>query len=79
MFNQILSGWNVVRILRLAGGAAIAGAGFANGDYAIASLGGLYGLMAVLNIGCAHGSACATQARQRGRNDGQVTFEEVKP
>lgn len=78
MLQNILSNWNVFRFLRLAGGSAIAGAGFMNGDYAIASLGGLYGLMAVLNIGCAHGTACATQAKQRGRNDGQVTFEEIK-
>ncbi len=50
-----LSDWNWVRALRLFIGLAIMVQGIQMGDWLVGSMGGLFGLMALLNAGCGGG------------------------
>jgi hypothetical protein len=50
-----LRGWNWVRALRLFIGIAIMVQGFQMGDWLISGMGGLFGLMALMNTGCGGG------------------------
>jgi hypothetical protein len=54
--NSYLRTWNWVRALRLFIGGAIMIQGFMIGDWLVGSMGGLFGLMALLNTGCGGGS-----------------------
>jgi hypothetical protein len=80
--KQILTNWNFFRTLRVIAGLAIVAFAFNKGDWAIAAIGGLYSLMAVMNIGCAYNTACTSQAdryHQRTSESSQhITFEEIK-
>ncbi len=49
-----------MRVLRLVLGVAIIWQSAHNGDWAMASAGGLFALLAVANIGCCGPTACAT-------------------
>ncbi len=79
--RTFLSNWNFGRILRLIAGLIIVGFAASKDDWAIAGVGALYALMAVLNVGCAYGGACASQTnRYHGRVEGkqEVVFDEIK-
>ncbi|MCW5906418.1 MAG: hypothetical protein KIS94_01035 [Chitinophagales bacterium] len=80
--QQILTGWNFFRVLRVIAGLAIVAFALDKGDWAIAAVGGLYSFMAVINVGCAYNASCASQAdkyHQRANAKAEsVTFEEIK-
>lgn len=79
--KTLMNNWNFGRILRLIAGFTIVGFALSKQDWAIAGVGALYALMAVFNVGCAYGGACASQTnRYHGRMKEQqsIEFEEIK-
>lgn len=54
--SSYLRSWNWVRVLKLFIGGAIMVQGFMIGDWLVGSMGGLFGLMALINTGCGGGS-----------------------
>ncbi len=58
--KQYLQNWNVMRLLRLAMGILTGVQGLQSGEWLIASLGGLFSITALLNVGCGSTAGCST-------------------
>lgn len=56
--KRILSGWNFMRVLRLALGIFIVVQGIVVKDWTFTALGSIFLLMPLLNIGCCSTSGC---------------------
>jgi len=78
MINRILSGWNVMRVIRLTIGIFILAQGIAVADWTLTALGGLFLLMPVFNIGCCGTSGCSTSIPKSNKKIEDTTFEEVR-
>lgn len=55
-----LQNWSLLRLLRLAVGIAVAVQGILVHDWLLATLGGLFSLMPLMNVGCGANGACST-------------------
>jgi len=77
MRNNILSGWNIMRILRLALGILIVIEGIQEKEWALVVLGVLFSAMPLLNAGCCGGTTCNTPAPKRSRKTEDISYEEV--
>lgn len=75
--NNILSNWNLLRLLRLSLGIFIIVQGVQDGIWMFALLGGLFALLAVLNVGCCGLGSCAPPVRKAGREPKETTYEEI--
>lgn len=78
MINRILSGWNLVRILRLVLGIIIIVQGISTKEWTFVMLGSLLTLMPLLNIGCCGPSGCNVPATQSRRQTKDISYEEVR-
>lgn len=73
--KNILQGWNIMRALRLVIGTAILVQGIVSKDTMTILLGGLFGGLAVANVGCCGSNTCAI-TRNTNRIQ-KVQYEEV--
>lgn len=78
MKNKIFSGWNFMRFLRLFIGVSVVVQGLIIKDWMFVTLGALFSLMPILNIGCCGTSTCSTTYTNTNKNIDEVTFEEIK-
>ena len=79
--KKILSGWNFLRLLRLALGVLIFINGVATAQWIVAGLGALFAGLAIANIGCCGTGACYTipsKKQELNNHDSPVIFEEIK-
>ncbi|WPQ63078.1 hypothetical protein SIO70_32440 [Chitinophaga sancti] len=78
MKQNLLRGWNFMRVLRLALGIFIIVQGFQSKEWLFMALGGLFTLMPLLNIGCCGASECNTVVPGRSNNTIEdTTYKEV--
>jgi len=70
MLNYLKS-WNFMRFLRLAAGLAIAVQGVIQKDWTFITLGALFALLPVFNIGCCGSSCRNTPGSRCNSNDGE--------
>jgi hypothetical protein len=80
MWQRLISGWNFMRLIRLALGLVIMVQGVQNHDYAVAGLGILFALMPLFNIGCCAGSACYTSPSSKAlktEKSGEIEYEQI--
>lgn len=77
--NTILTGWNIMRWLRLALGVALAYQAFTTQNGLIGLLAGIVIFQALANTGCCGTSACSTAPGKHnfGKTE-DVEFEEIK-
>lgn len=80
MKNRISTGWNFMRILRLAIGGLILFQGIERGEVFFIALGGLFSLLPILNMGCNGTSACGVPNSKIDQNteEEDITYEEVR-
>lgn len=79
MIKRIISGWNFLRIVRLAIGAYFLIDGALTGIWPMAAFGLFFTLMPLLNIGCCSTAGCQTDfKKETGSDDEDVIYEEIK-
>lgn len=72
----MVSGWTIIRGLRLVVGLVLMWEGIRTGNFSLAVLGFAFALMPLLNVGCGSATGCAAQAK---KPEGQeISFEEIK-
>lgn len=77
--NTILTGWNLMRALRLAIGVIIAVQGIQASEWMLVVMGGVFALMPLFNVGCCATGNCAMPERPARRNEPeQIDYEEIK-
>lgn len=67
-----------MRVLRLALGIFIIVQGIQANQWMFVALGGLFSLMALLNIGCCGAAGCNTPVSKSNKKVEDITFEEIK-
>ena len=70
--------WNAMRALRLIIGLFILGQGILSGDWMFITLGGLFSLMPLLNIGCCGAASCDQPIQKNNSNVEDIHYEEVR-
>lgn len=77
--SGLLRNWNFPRLLRLALAGAFLGAAISSGERVAYVVAAVFGLQAILNVGCC-GSACAAPPvnRKAGNVVQDVDYEEVR-
>ena len=78
MKNDILSNWNLSRVLRLGIALFIVYQAFRNHDLLFGIAGLLFAGMAVFNRGCCSSAGCSIPAQKAGDAGDNITYEEVK-
>lgn len=75
-----LKNWNVMRVLRLGMGVFIISQGVLAQEWALIAMGGIFSVLAVLNIGCCGTSACKTPTIKSNKAivTEEITYEEIK-
>ncbi|MDO5636891.1 MAG: hypothetical protein Q4G18_06535 [Myroides sp.] len=76
--KNYLRNWNFMRVLRLALGIFIIVQGIQANQWMFVALGGLFSLMALLNIGCCGAAGCNTPVSKSNKKVEDITFEEIK-
>lgn len=74
--RSLLKNWNISRFLRLAIGIAVVVQGILVTDWMLITLGGLFSLMPLMNIGCGAGGTCST--RYSPKDSDHFTYKEIK-
>ncbi|MCD8540757.1 MAG: hypothetical protein LRY55_14035 [Leadbetterella sp.] len=74
--KTFLRNWNLSRILRLAIGIAVVVQGILVTDWMLISLGALFSLMPLMNIGCSATGTCSPRYPSKDSND--FTYKEIK-
>lgn len=77
ILSQLINGWNVLRVLRIAIGVLFINKSFEIGNIAVGILGGFFIYMAIANVGC-FGSSCAPNLTKRTDLDREIEYEEIK-
>ncbi len=75
--KKYLSSWNVMRVIRLLLGGVIVAQGVLTGQWVLATLGGLFSLFALLNIGCGIGG-CNVPVVKTTKQTDEIVYEEVR-
>lgn len=70
--------WNVMRILRLAMGVFIITQGVMANEWVLTIMGGIFSLLALLNIGCCGTTACSMPTPKHKGLVKDITYEEIK-
>jgi hypothetical protein len=78
MILQILSGWTLMRGIRLALALVITIQSIIAKDWTIAILGTGFALMPLLNKGCCGTSGCGISATTKDVGTKEITYEEVR-
>ncbi|GAB1396819.1 hypothetical protein MASR1M65_15960 [Saprospiraceae bacterium] len=79
MFN-LLRNWDFMRVLRLALGLYVIVEGIRMHDTMLITLGGIFTLMPVFNIGCSAGGTCTPRYRERQtfNPNEDISYKEIK-
>jgi hypothetical protein len=80
IFPMIRYNWSVMRALRLAMGIFILVQGWLVSDYLFAFAGGLFSILALLNVGCCSTAGCTTptgKTNQTNQTNHKTSYEEV--
>ncbi len=77
MRNRILDGWNFMRVLRLVVGLIVVVQAVITKDILFGTLGGLFTLMPLLNIGCCGSAGCNVPTRRSNKEVKDISYEEV--
>ena len=76
--KDLLSNWNFARLLRLVLAGAFLGAAVSSGEWVAYVVAAVFGLQAILNVGCCGTSCAATPADPKTGNIVQeVDYEEL--
>lgn len=75
--KNYLKNWNIMRLVRLAIGIAIAVQGWLNNEWIFVILGTLFSLMPLFDLGCQSGS-CSTSISKRKSKNVNVKYDEIK-
>ncbi len=76
--NSILTGWNIMRALRLVIGIVIVVQGIQANEWMLVVMGGLFSLMPLFNVGCCATGNCAVPNRPARRKESEeIEYEEV--
>ena len=75
--NPLLEPWDFGRIVRLGLALFLLYDGYKSQEWLFLALGGVFLLMAVLNIGCFGSKGCSTQNTSQSSGNEEVEFEEV--
>ena len=78
MKDRILSGWNFIRVLRLALGVIIVIHGLYTKEWLFVAVGGFFAYLPLMNIGCGGVSNCSTPISQTDNKIEDITYEEVR-
>lgn len=78
MLHTLLSGWNVVRIIRLILGVMLVIQAIQTKFWGAGLLGGLLLFQAITNTGCCGASGCAVPVNKSKQNVDTIEYEEVK-
>jgi hypothetical protein len=80
MKETILTGWHLMRLLRLGMGTLMAVQFFQTSDKLVGALGLLLLYQAIFNKGCCGANGCATSPKSLKKEDKieDISFEEVK-
>lgn len=76
--KNILSNWNIMRLLRLAMGVFVVWQGVLAHEWALVVMGCIFSLLAIFNIGCCGTAACNIAAKSQKSQNKDITFEEIK-
>jgi hypothetical protein len=74
---NLLNGWGLLRLLRLALGVFVVVQSVLNYDWLFASLGAILSFQALFNVGCCAGSACYS-GKLNSPEEKEITYEEIK-
>lgn len=77
MADRILSGWNIMRMVRLALGIFIIVQGIVTKEWMFALLGVVFAIIPLLNIGCCGTSGCGVPVSKSQKESEDITYEEV--
>ena len=80
MWHSIISGWNILRMIRLALGIIITVQGIQYHQYGVAFMGALFTLMPLFNVGCCASGSCAAPGRENnsvGQPKEEIEYEEI--
>ena len=74
----LVSGWNVMRVIRLALGILVIIQSISEKNYMLTVAGGLFAVLALINVGCCGANGCAVNPRVN-KNDlkKKAVYEEV--
>lgn len=75
--DRVLSGWNLIRFIRLGLAAMVLYESVKNSDLLFAVLGVIILLQAVLNVGCCGVGGCEVSPKTNNANE-NISFTEVK-
>lgn len=78
MIQKLLTGWNFMRLLRLALGIIIIIQGILVKDWMYILMGLLFSLLPIFNIGCCGATACNTNSIITSKQKEESSFEEIK-
>lgn len=79
MLKNITSNWNLSRVIRLGFGILIIADGVNKANWQMATLGGLFALLPILNIGCGFGGNCGVPVSKKAvAEPKEITYEEVR-
>ncbi len=76
--KNYLRSWNVMRVVRLVLGVMVVVQGIQANQWLIAGLGALFAMMPLFNVGCCTTAGCSTPIRKVAKENGEITYEEVK-
>lgn len=76
--SNYLKKWDFMRFLRLILGIFIITQGMQTKEWLFVAAGGMFALMAILNIGCCGASGCNTPVRNSNKKVEDISYEEVK-
>jgi hypothetical protein len=77
MWYRITNNWNVFRVIRLLLGVMILVQSIQFREYWFVLLGGLFALLALLNMGCAGGNCATPTHRNTHQKQTEISYEEV--
>jgi hypothetical protein len=75
--KRLITGWHFVRLLRLVLGVAILVQGILVRDVTSMVLGALFGLMAVVNVGCCGEKGCSVSTMSDNKTRRKINYEEL--
>lgn len=76
--KKLLTGWDLMRMLRMALGVFIILNGWMAGEWLFVGFGVLFSLMAILNFGCCSMNGCATPLQKTKNKTEEITYEEIR-
>ena len=77
MKNALLTGWNFIRLIRLALGIFIIVHGIQSNDWSFIALGALFTVMPLLNIGCCSTTGCNLHASKNSKKIENIPYEDI--